>query len=82
MRFLDIITLRQVDRQTIEHRATPFSKRVGDLPKVPVFVKDIGYLDDVFISKMDFIFGPALIIITDELRVFNDLINVHLTRFV
>lgn len=24
--FLDIIALRQADRQTIEHRATPFSK--------------------------------------------------------
>ena len=44
-------------------------------------MKDIGYLDDVFISKMDFIFSPLLIIITDELQVFDDLINVHLTRF-
>lgn len=43
-------------------------------------MKDIGYLDDVFISKMDFIFGPLLIIITDELQVLDDLINVHLTR--
>ena len=82
LRFLDIITLGQVDRQTFEQRATPFSKRVGNLLKVSVLMKDIGDLDDVFIRKMDFIPGPALIIIPDELQVFDDLINVHLTRLV
>ena len=45
-------------------------------------MKDIGDLDDVFIRKMDFIPGPALIIIPDELQVFDDLVNVHLTRLV
>ena len=29
---------------------------------------------------MDFIFGPLLIMIADELQVFDDLVNVHLTR--
>ncbi len=45
-------------------------------------MKDVSYFDDVFVRKMHFIFGTLLIIISDELQIFDNLVNVHLTRLV
>lgn len=45
-------------------------------------MKDISYLDDTFVREVDFVLGPMPVIVSDKLQVFNDLINVHLTRLV
>ena len=44
-------------------------------------MKNSGYLGDVFVCKMGFISSSLPIIITDELQIFDDLINVHLPQF-
>ena len=43
-------------------------------------MKDISYLDDTFVREVDFVLGPMPVIVSDKLKVFNDLINVHLTK--
>ena len=79
LRILYVVSLGRFDGKTFEQYATPFREGVINSSEIPILTKDTGDFYDVFCGEMLLILLRSFhIIVTDELQILNDLVEIRL----